>query len=235
MMHAAVIVFLLLAVFLSIRTNKLTIAGGITGGVVAMCIYLGAGLTGIGMLGTFFLLGTFATKWGMQTKQKLGYAEENKGRRTASQVLANGGVAAITGLLAYRFTEHKEILVLMMAGSLASATADTLSSELGTLYGKRFINILSFKKDVRGENGVISLEGTMLGIAGSVLIALGYAIGFDPAGTVSIIIAGTIGNLTDSILGAAFERKGYIKNDAVNFLNTLTAALVALGLSYILQ
>ncbi len=43
-----------------------------------------------------------------------------------------------------------------------------------------------------------------------------------------IILAAIIGNLADSVLGASLERKHYLGNDVVNFLNTLTSALVVL-------
>jgi uncharacterized membrane protein len=43
-----------------------------------------------------------------------------------------------------------------------------------------------------------------------------------------IIAAGTAGNLSDSVMGALLERRGVIGNNAVNFLNTLIAALVML-------
>ena len=43
----------------------------------------------------------------------------------------------------------------------------------------------------------------------------------------TITVAGTIGNLADSVLGATLERAGVLSNDGVNFFNTLTAALVA--------
>ena len=48
----------------------------------------------------------------------------------------------------------------------------------------------------------------------------------------TIVLAGTVGNLVDSIIGATWERRGVIKNDAVNFLNTLAASLAALCFSY---
>jgi len=48
-----------------------------------------------------------------------------------------------------------------------------------------------------------------------------------------IIIAGTAGNLTDSILGAVLERRGIIGNNMVNFLNTLTAALLVIVMKII--
>jgi uncharacterized membrane protein len=43
-----------------------------------------------------------------------------------------------------------------------------------------------------------------------------------------IVVAGFAGNLADSILGASLERKGWLKNDQVNFLNTLIAAIIGL-------
>jgi uncharacterized protein (TIGR00297 family) len=234
-MHTAHIIFplvLVSVVFLSVKTKKLTPAAGLTGGLVAIGIYLGAAFTGIAMLGAFFLLGTLATSWGKRTKETLGAAEDIMNGRTVSQVLANGGVAAICGILAYLVPDHKMLLLLMMAASLSSAAADTLSSELGTLYGKRFYNILTFRKDTRGENGVVSLEGTLLGLAGSVIIAGIHAVAYGYGSAfITIIVAGTLGNITDSLLGATLERKGYIRNDAVNFLNTLVGALIAFAIA----
>lgn len=224
-------VILFAGIFLSVKFNKLSLAGALTGGAIGCCIFFGAGFTGIAMLGLFFILGTLATSWKINTKIALEAAEKNKGKRTAGQVIANGGVAGILGLLAALFYGQQQLFQLMMAASLASATADTLSSELGTVYGKRFYNILSLRNDRRGENGVVSIEGFVFGIIGSTLISLVYAIGFGwSRDLLWIIVAGTIGNIADSILGATLERRNYLKNDAVNFLNTLVAALIGGGL-----
>lgn len=230
--YIGLLIVLALAVWLSIRTKKLTNAGAFTGGLLAGLIYLGAGYGGIVLLGTFFLLGTLATSWQISEKQKNFMAEKNKGRRNAAQVIANGGVAGILGLLACFFPEKASIYQLMLAASLAAATADTLSSELGMLYGRKFYNMLTLKKDHKGLDGVVSVEGTLFGIAGSTVIALLYTVffGWDIA-VVWIIVAGTVGNIADSFLGATLERKGYINNDVVNFCNTTAGALSA-GLLY---
>lgn len=216
------------AMLFSVKKNKLTLSGAIAGSIVCFFIFTGAGFTGVAMLGSFFLMGTMATSWKMNIKEKLGAAEINKGRRTTGQVIANGGVAAIAGFLAWFFRDQQKIFQLMMAAALSAATADTLSSELGTVYGKRFYNIISFAKDKRGENGVVSIEGFLLGFAGSIVIAAIFSIGYGWSNSwfTWIVIAGTIGNITDSILGATLERRGYLKNDAVNFINTFVAALM---------
>ena len=220
-------------VVISILARMLLVTGAISGGAAAICIYLGAGLRGVAMLGTFFLAGTLATRIGLRQKEAIGYADHDKGRRKASQVFANGGLAALCGLLAYLFPQYKEMLVLIIAACFSSAIADTLSSELGTLYGKNFYNIVSLKPDKRGENGVVSLEGLLIGIVGSFMIALIYAACYRTSyNAMTIVLAGTVGNLVDSIIGATWERRGVIKNDAVNFLNTLAASLAALCFSY---
>ncbi len=221
-------------IIISVKTEKLTLTGALTGGAIAILIFIGAGYTGICMLAAFFILGTASTIWKKQEKQQFKSATDHT-KRNSGQVLANGGVAAIAGILAWFMPEQTELLKIMMAASLASAMADTLSSELGMVYGRRFYNIITFKKDERGLDGVISIEGTLIGLAGSTIIAIVYALGFGwNNGFLIIIIAGTVGNLSDSVLGALLERKHYLNNDAVNFLNTLIAALAA-GLYVILS
>ena len=218
-----VIVLLILSagVIASIRLKKLTVPAAVTGGVLGWLVFAGGGYTGLGMLAAFFVLGTVATNWKKQQKA-------SQSTRTTGQVFANGGVAALAGLGIFLFPAYRIPLELAMAGSLASATADTLSSELGIIYGRRHYNILTWKPDVRGKDGVVSIEGTLIGIAGSGVIALLYTIKHPALRDIGIIIlSGTIGNLTDSILGAALERKGYIGNDMVNFLNTLAAGVLA--------
>lgn len=203
-------------------------SGAITGGVIAAMIFIGAGYTGLSMLGAFFIFGTAATVWKKREKRPIKLKDDQSVKRNAGQVLANGGVAAITGTLIYFMPAKTELLRLMMAASLASAMADTLSSELGVVYGRRFYNVINWKRNERGLDGVISLEGTLIGIAGSTIIAVIYAFGFGwNNGILFILIAGTIGNLADSVLGALLERRHYLNNDMVNFLNTFIAALAA--------
>lgn len=226
--HLLFLGFLLIAVLASLFSGKLTFWAGITGAVVATCIYLGAGWSGIAMLSLFFILGTAATSFKKNWKQKITGTSET-GARNAGQVLANGGAAALFGLLVIFFPEQKQILLLMMAGAFSSATADTLSSELGTVYGQRFYNILNFKNDRRGLDGVVSMEGFLFGLTGSAIIAMVFALcTAQPETIVWIIIAGTAGNLADSYLGAALERKNLIHNDLVNFFNTTVGATVML-------
>lgn len=225
------VVFLFIGIMMaaSIIFRKLTAAGALTGGCLAVLLYEGTGVTGIIMLGAFFVAGTAATAFGRRKKEKLGMAEKNKGQRTAGQVLANGGVAALAGLLAWLYPLQAVVWQLAAAASLASASADTLSSELGSLYGRSFYNILTFKKDSCGLDGVISLEGTVWGAAGSVMIAIIYATAYGYSALAWwVVLAGFTGNIADSVLGASLERKGWIKNDMVNFLNTLIAALVGM-------
>lgn len=209
----------------TIALRKLSIAGAMAGTIIAWFLYKGTGVIGVIMLATFFIAGTGATMIGAGKKERLGIAEKNKGQRTISQVLANGFVAGLAGLFGWLYPHQSQLALLIAAGVLASATADTLSSELGSIYGTRFYNILSLKKDKRGSDGVISPEGTLCGIAGSTLIALIYIVEYRVSiNALWIVVAGTAGNFADSVFGASLQRKGWLTNDWVNWLNTVVAA-----------
>jgi uncharacterized protein (TIGR00297 family) len=229
-----ILVTLLLAAAAGAATlaKKLTPAAAITGVGVAEAVYAGGGFAGLILLALFFLLGTMATSWKKEKKLGLKGNAAHESTRTPGQVIANGGVAALAGIGALLFPQHKPLFLLMMAAGLSSATADTLSSELGMVYGRRFYHLLTFKPDERGLDGVVSLEGTGIGIAGSILIAAAFVLTTQTKlyNFIIVLAAGTLGNLLDSVLGAVLERKGIITNNTVNFLNTLAAALFALAL-----
>lgn len=229
--HLSLIACLCAGMLISIYLNKLTLWGAVCGGLIAYLLFLGTGLAGVLMMAAFFVMGTAASQWRHQLKVGIRLAEADKVSRVASQVLANAGVPALAAILSLCFTSQRELCTVLVAAAFASATSDTLSSELGNVYGRRFYHVLSWQKDHRGENGVVSLEGSIAGIAGSAAIALLFACfaGWTPVVAV-VLLSGIAGNLFDSVLGATLERRRFIGNDTVNFLNTLFAALVAGGL-----
>jgi len=187
-----------------------------------------------------FLLAFAATKIGKGTKEKIGTGESKRGRN-AAQVAANLGVAALTVqpmlTLTASLPGNNEWLALLPAfAALAEAAADTVSSEIGQVLGGQPRMITTLRKVAPGTDGAITLAGTVAGIlAAAIVAAIGaWAIGGStlPGKLLPftlIAIAGVFGLLFDSLLGATLERKGWLNNDAVNFLSTLSAALFAVA------
>lgn len=214
----------------TIITHKLTIAGAIGGGLLAVILFHFAGVESLSLMAAFFAMGVAATSFRSASKIKKGFAEHEKGKRDIWQVFANGGAA---GIIALTGTCYPSVNIhIAIAGIFASAAADTVSSELGSVTGRRFYNILTFKTASAGANGVISLEGSLLGIAASGVIATLYSFWHGwHMDFIFIVIAGTAGNLADSVLGATLENNGWLGNNGVNLLNTLIAAVIALLLN----
>lgn len=225
--HGFSIILILAGSFLSARLGKLTWWGSIAAAAVALLIYAGAGWNGLMLLGLFFAGSVWATAWQKEQKKIMTHHDWEQ-QRTAGQVLANGGVAALCGGLAFALPQQALWWQLGLAGALSSAMADTWSSELGTVYGRRFFDILTWQRGRRGDDGVISFEGLGIGLLASGLIASAFVLKHGLPYVWPIIIAGLIGNLLDSILGASLERLGILNNNLVNALNTLSGAVVAM-------
>jgi uncharacterized protein (TIGR00297 family) len=118
---------------------------------------------------------------------------------------------------------------MALAAALAEAAADTLSSELGEVLGGEPRLLTTFRRVPAGTDGAISLAGSLAGLTGAIVVAAvaSFALGFTAAQAAIVAFAAVVGFFVDSFLGAVLERRGWLNNDAVNFLSTLASALLA--------
>jgi uncharacterized protein (TIGR00297 family) len=124
------------------------------------------------------------------------------------------------------------MLFALAVAALAEAAADTASSEIGQVIGGRPRMITSFKAVNPGRDGAISLTGSLAGVVAAVMVACAgmWALGGGWS-LFAVSCAGAVfGLFFDSLLGATLEERGWLNNDAVNFLSTASAAGLALGL-----
>jgi uncharacterized protein (TIGR00297 family) len=210
--------------------RAVSFSGAIAGGVLAFLLFLGGGLGAFTALITVFLLAWITTRMGQDRKRTLGTAERGSGR-SASQVIANVGIAAASAVAAMA-SHHPAAWLVASSAALAEAAADTTSSEFGQAVSDSAYLVTSFRPVPVGTDGGISIPGTLAGIAGATVvtaacwatrvIALHWLL--------PVAAAGVLGMFVDSFLGAWLERRHILNNDAVNFLSTVVAALFALFL-----
>jgi uncharacterized protein (TIGR00297 family) len=162
----------------------------------------------------------------------LGRAQQPEtGPRTAAQVLANGGPAALCSLL-YLGTLHSPFASAMIA-SLAAANADTWATEIGTAFGKRPFRITNLEPALRGANGAVSWPGLAGGFMGAWFIAAFCPLLGLGAQMSAVAAVGFGGCLLDSIIGDTLEAgpngKGlpWVGNDLVNLAAAISAAVAA--------
>ncbi len=202
---------------------------------------------------TFFISSSVLSRWRAERKRRMESLTARGSRRTAVQVLANGGVATVCIAL-YLFTGDSRWW-LAFAGAYAAANADTWSSEIGTLSRVPPRHPLTLRPLKAGDSGGVTLLGLLAGVVGSLLVAIvaGWLASLSPAQVAVVAMGGFGGALVDSLLGATVQAKyrcfqcgevvesaqhcgspaepaggwRWMNNDAVNLFCTLTAALVA--------
>jgi uncharacterized protein (TIGR00297 family) len=203
-------------------------SGVVAGFFVGFLIYAFYDWRGYLLLLAFFVIGSATTKLGYRKKAAAKLAQEKGGRRGARHALANAGVATACAIFA-GVTDYRVLFGLAFAGAFATAAADTSSSEIGQLLGRRTFLLTTFRAVPRGTEGAVSLEGTLAGVLASLIVAvLGAALGLYPwMGVLAVVVAAFVGTTFESVVGAALEKRQLLDNEALNFLNTLVGALVA--------
>lgn len=239
----------------ALRLKVLSLSGCCAAWIVGTVIMGLGGLSWALPLLVFFISSSLLSWYRSRVR---GNFEEAKGsRRDAAQVLANGGIAA--ALVLIQFISSVDLFVCYL-GAIAAATADTWSTEIGLLWGKKPRSITSFKPVAPGSSGGVTLAGFSGALAGALTIALvGYRFQFEAGNVNDLLIVlgcGFGGSVFDSLLGATLQYRlrctvcgklteslqhcrapsepcggwRWLNNDAVNLLATACGAASAAAL-----
>ena len=181
---------------------------------------------------SFFILGSFFTKYRSAEKVFLGVEQEKSGRRGYMNAFANA-LVGVAGAILFGLTGN-EIFTALFLGCIATATADTLASEIGVTGGTPYL-ITTLRPVPAGTNGGVTVLGELACLFGALIICgIAFLLEVAPWYVCLIgIAAGVFGTNMDSLIGALIENKGVIGNSGTNLLATLSGGLFAMVVYWI--
>jgi uncharacterized protein (TIGR00297 family) len=217
---------------LALGLKMVTPSGAITGFLLGVAVYLGYGYKSFLLLLTFFLVGSAATRLGYARKAARGVAEKRGGARSWREALANSLAGAFFSILVIT-THHEGAFLIALIAAFAEAAGDTVSSEIGQWISPRAYLITTFRPVPAGQDGGVSVGGSLAGfLASALIVAVGYGMGLCGRGGAALALSGAVaGNLLDSVLGATLERRGLVTNGIVNFAASSFAGGLALAIA----
>jgi uncharacterized protein (TIGR00297 family) len=224
--------------WLAMRSKSIDALGAWSAILIGTVITASFGLQGFALMAGFFLVGSTVTKLGYARKAALGIAQEKGGARGWRNAFANGGIPALLAL--FGLLSHgpmRTAYLIAYAAAVATAAADTCSSEIGKAYGKRTFLITTFRPVPAGTEGAVSVEGTLGGLFGAAFIAsLGVLTGlFHAEGALIVTLSGFLGALAESVIGTVAEKRGWLDNHGLNALNTAIGAALATGIGLLVR
>jgi uncharacterized protein (TIGR00297 family) len=205
---AVVVAFALSAILVKALDSR----GFLASLAVGYSILVGGGPSWFVIVAVFFTLGVGFTWYEYSFKKKIGGAQEKGGARSWPNILANGGIASI--LAVQEFFLGRPILAALFLGSISTAAADTVATELGLLNTSWPRLITSPRKVVAPgtSGGVTSLGFVGASLASLVIGVMALLLRILPGGFLVMVVClggGVSGAVVDSVLGAAVQRKGY--------------------------
>ncbi|XP_056132989.1 transmembrane protein 19 [Lampris incognitus] len=228
----------------------------------------------------FFITSSKLTHWGKATKKKIDADYKEGGQRNWVQVFCNGGVPTELALLYMIEVGPGEIPVdfskqysaswmcLALLGALACSAGDTWASEIGPILSQSKPRLITTWEEVpTGTNGGVTPVGLVASFLGGLTVGLAYFLAqllwvsdldlADPQWPVMVYggVAGFMGSLLDSFLGANMQYSGFdtsigkvvsyesattkqicgkpiLDNNAVNLFSSLLIALILPGLAW---
>lgn len=187
--------------------RSLTVGGALAAVVVGTAATM-AGWGWAAVLITFFVTSSVLSRFrrGVRDARISGIVEKGD-ERDAWQVLANGGVFALSALLALVNGSAASGWMLVGLGAIAAAAADTWATEIGTLAGRAPRSIVSLRPLPTGTSGGVTLFGLMASLGGAGVIALAaHATGL-LHDSWAVVAGGVAGSLADSVVGATLQER----------------------------
>lgn len=190
------------------RVGALSRSGAAAATLTGGLIFGLGGWSWAALLLAFFISSSGLSKAFAGRKAALNEKFAKGSRRDAGQVLANGGLGALLAI-AHALWPDQLWVWLAFAGAMAAVNADTWATELGVLSQSAPRLISSGKVVERGASGGVTALGTLAALGGAALIGLLAAL-LRPAGGFWIVwgavtLAGLLGSLFDSLLGATVQ------------------------------
>ena len=252
--------------FLAHRAHSLNRSGALAATVTGTIIFGLGGWQWAILLLTFFVTSSALSRAFKKQKTKLEEKYSKGHERDAGQVFGNGGVASLFALL-HGFFPAALWPWLGFAAALAAVNADTWATEIGAFSTRPPRLVTTGATVAPGTSGGITLLGTLGGAVGAAMMGVLAGVLEPGSGAteptlsgaalaLGVALAGAVGMLADSLLGAAaqgqfecascgrrFERAAavchepvrrigglaWLDNDGVNLATTLVGALAALA------
>ncbi|NHZ72164.1 MAG: DUF92 domain-containing protein [Aquificales bacterium] len=230
---------------------------GVVGALLVGTLIFGLGgwVWGL-LLGIFFISSSLLSHFKEAEKREAAEKFEKGHRRDFGQTMANGGTGALIALL--NVLLPSPVWYFMFTGSIATVTADTWATELGTLSQNPPRLITTGEVVEVGTSGGVSPLGTAVSTLAGLIIGLAAGLlGKKPVWKMGIMgaLSGLAGSLFDSVLGATIQQifycdtcekdterkihtcgtetrkiRGYswLNNDRVNLLASLVGGIIAI-------
>jgi uncharacterized protein (TIGR00297 family) len=229
------------------KLNAVDLSGALSGVLLGLFMIVFGGISWFVLLLVFLFLGAVFTKYKYGYKKKVGSAQTNEGSRGYKNAFGNCFVPLIfvvmygvvgSASIPYLGTVDKSIFLAGYLGALATATADTLASEIGSTYRRQPRMITTLELVPPGTDGGVSLLGEAASIGGAAAIALAAILLGLNITSVEVLLfltifCGFIGTNLDSLLGATLQRRGLLSNSGVNLVATLIGGLLATAIYYL--
>uniref|UniRef100_UPI0037E868FB transmembrane protein 19 n=1 Tax=Semicossyphus pulcher TaxID=241346 RepID=UPI0037E868FB len=228
----------------------------------------------------FFITSSRLTRWGGAQKKKIDVDYKEGGQRNWVQVFCNGGVPTELALLYMIEVGPGEMpidfskqysaswMCLSLLGALACSTGDTWASEVGPVLSQTQPRLITTWQEVpAGTNGGVTPVGLAASFLGGLAVGGAYFVTqllfisdlhlADPQWPIVVYggIAGLLGSMLDSFLGAHMQYSGFdasigkvvgyqsattqricgkpiLDNNAVNLFSSVLVALILPGLAW---